>query len=350
MGEQQGPATYAPADPAESAVPWAAVNRMLDGMDVPTVLAHRLGPLAAIRWRETGRDVPELLLVHEQGARVRSMQSVPILARARAAYPGRMMLLKGPELEWLYPQGGRWFRDLDLLVDDPKAAFHALLAAGFEPAPFDERPHHLPALWWPESHLPVELHTRLKWPRHLTSPPNDELFAGAVPTSLPVEGLEAPGAAHHAVMMAAHAWAHLPLRSIGDLLDVTLLAHAADARESEDIARRWGLTSIWGTTTTTSRWLFEGGREPAAVRLWARSLREPREPTILERHVSRWVSPFWMLPFRRAVGASMKNVVADMQRGDGEPWRAKLRRIVFVATHPSKRRSDRAHPPDDEAF
>src|SRR3954470_18115694 len=251
MGQQQGLATYAPGDPAESAVPWAAVNRMLDGMDVPTVLAHQLGPLAAIRWRETGRDVPELLLVHERAAQVRSMQAVPILARARAAYPGRMMLLKGPELERLYPQGGRLFGDLDLLVDDAEAAFEALLAAGFEPiaAQVNGRPHHLPPLWWPGSHLPIELHTHLNWPRHLTPPPNHELFAAAVPSSLPVEGLDAPAAAHHAVLMAAHGWNHMPLRSVRDLIDVSGLERATDAAEIEHFARRWGMAGIWRTTT-----------------------------------------------------------------------------------------------------
>jgi hypothetical protein len=350
MGSHQPAPVIAPGDDAAADVPWRAVNRLLDGMDVQTVLAHQLGPLAAIRWRETGREVPDLLLVHERAAQIRSMQAVPILTRARAAYPGRLMLLKGPELDRLYPQGGRLFADLDLLVDDAAAARAALLAAGFEPisAALDGRPHHLPPLWWPGSHLPIELHTHLNWPRHLTAPPNEELFEASIPSSLPVPGLDAPAPAHHAALMAAHGWKHMPLRSIRDLVDVTVLAQDADEAQIADVTHRWGLSRVWSITTATSNWLFDDGRAPAATRLWARNLRNPREPSILERHVRRWVTPFWMLPFPRAVIASTKNVLLDMQPVDHEPWRAKLRRVAFVAAHPTLKRSDRVRPPDDD--
>jgi hypothetical protein len=319
-------------------------------MDVPTVLAHQVGPLAAIRWRQTGRFVPEVLLVQERAAQIRSMQAVPILARARAAYSGRMMIVKGPELDRLYPEGGRLFADLDLLVDDAPAARAALVAAGFEPiAPqIDGRPHHLPPLWWPGSHLPIELHTQLNWPRHLSPPPNDELFEASIPSSLPVPGLEAPAPAHHAALMAAHGWKHMPLRSIRDLIDVTVLARGADDADLAAVTSQWGLARVWATTMEASSWLFDGGREPAAARLWARNLRDPREPSILERHIRRWVTPFWMLPFGRATVASAKNVLIDMQPVDGEPWRAKLRRVAFVAAHPTMKRSDRVRPPDDD--
>ena len=350
MGPQEPALAVDPVHPSMAEAPWPAVSRLLDAMDLQTVLAHQLGPLAAIRWRETGREIPDLLLLHERAAQIRSMQSVPILARVRAAYPGRMMLLKGPELDRLYPRGARLFADLDLLVDDADAAHEALLAADFEPmvAHLDSRPHHLPPLWWPGSHLPIELHTRLKWPRHLSVPPNQELFAEAVPSSVPVPGLEAPSAAHHAALMAAHGWEHMPLRSIRDLLDVTVLARDADPAELERVVRRWGLSGIWRTTTGTARWLFEAGPAPVATRIWARSLRDPREPSILERHLRRWVTPFWMLPFGRAVVASTKNVLLDMQPVGDEPLRAKLRRIAFVAAHPTMKRSDRPPLPDDD--
>jgi hypothetical protein len=352
VAPHQPTAVRAAADFREEEVPWAAVNRMLDEMDLASVLAHQLGPLAAIRWSETGRPVPEQLAVHQRGAQVRSLQAAPILARARDAYPGRLMILKGPELDRLYPQGGRFYGDLDLLADDADAARAALLAAGFEPiaAALDGRPHHLPPLWWPGSHLPIELHTQLNWPRHLNAPPNDELFDAAVPSSLPVPGLEAPAPAHHAALMAAHGWKHMPLRSIRDLIDVTVLAHLADPDEVEHVARRWGLAGVWRTTTATSRWLFEGGRAPTATRLWARNLRGVREPSILERHVRRWITPFWMLPLPRALVASSKNVFLDMRPVDDEPWGQKLRRVAFVAAHPRMKRSDRARPPAEDDF
>ncbi len=41
-------------------------------------------------------------------------------------------------------------------------------------------------------------------------------------------------------------------------------------------------------------------------------------------------------------------MLLDMQPVDDEPWREKLRRIAFVAAHPTMKRSDRARPPDDD--
>jgi len=102
VGSQQPVLTVDTATPGASDAPWPAVNRLLDAMDVPTALAHQVGPLAAIRWRQTGRFVPEVLVLQERAAQIRSMQAVPILARARAAYSGRMMIVKGPELDRLY--------------------------------------------------------------------------------------------------------------------------------------------------------------------------------------------------------------------------------------------------------
>jgi hypothetical protein len=41
-------------------------------------------------------------------------------------------------------------------------------------------------------------------------------------------------------------------------------------------------------------------------------------------------------------------VLLDMQPVDDEPWRAKLRRVAFVASHPTMKRSDRVRLPDDD--
>jgi putative nucleotidyltransferase-like protein len=326
---------------AARAALWASVDRILETMDVPSVVAHQLGPLAARRWRELGRPVPYDLQEQERAAQLRALMAVPVLARARAAYEGRMLIMKGAEIEVRYPAGGRLFGDLDLLVDDAPAARDALLASGFEEVPnaLDRHPIHLAAVGWPQSQILVEVHMRPNWPRHLHAPPNAELFDAAVPSALPVKGLEAPAPAHHVLLVAAHHWKDMPLSSVRDLLDVAVLADGPDAREIEGVARRWELTRLWRTTLAAVQWLFEGQRPPLASRLWARNLLRLREPVILEKHLRRWVAPFWMLSPPRALVASIKNIGMDARPVGGETWAAKVRRVGWVATHPTRTRS-----------
>jgi putative nucleotidyltransferase-like protein len=337
-------------EPEHNSTFWATVDRIVESMDVPAILAHQLAPLAARRWRTLERQLPGALLERERAAQFVELLAIPVLARARDAYPGRMLILKGPEIAALYPPGGRLFGDIDLLVDDAPAALRALEAAGFEEihSAIAPRPHHLPPVWWPGSGLPIELHVRPSWPRHLEPPPNGELFDEAIASKVPVTGLEAPAPAHHAVLMAAHCWRHMPLRSVRDLIDVTLLAAQADAHEVERTARRWGMIGVWRTTAATAQWLLEDGKPPAATRIWARNLRPPREASILEKHVRRWVTPFWMLPPVRAVPAAMKNIAADVRPVGGEGWSTKLRRIAWVAAHPSRTRSKSGYQELDE--
>jgi hypothetical protein len=322
---------------------------MLDAMDLSTVQAHQLGPLAVKRWSETGRDVPAALLRERRVAHVLPLMATQVMKRARDAYTGRMLLIKGPEIAALYPADARLYGDLDVFVDDPQAAYDALLAAGFErDAETETRPHHFPSLLWPGVGLPIEIHTQLAWPRHLEPPRNEELFAEAVPSSLAVAGLETASPVHHAVLVAAHGWKHMPLSFMRDLIDVAVLAEQSDRAELERVARSWGVERIWQTAYATANWLFAGGRRPVATRLWARSLHGPREETILERHVRRWVTPFWALPLPRATVAAAKNVALDIRPGDGDSWRAKLRRTATVATHPSRTRSEVAWDDEDE--
>ena len=332
---------------------WHRVDRLIDRMEYEAILAHDLGPLAAARWRELGRPVPAKFVLQERATQVFSLVTVDALRRAREAYPGRMLVLKGPEIAAHYPDGRRRYGDLDLLVDNALDAFDSLLAAGFETTATEshDRAHHLRPLWWPGVEMPVEIHTGLGWPRHLEAPANEELFEAAVASALPVPGLEAPSPAHHTIITAAHGWKHLPLRSVRDLIDVRVLAAQADQAELERVARRWGTAGIWRTTDSAARWLLADGRRPASTRLWAQHLRGPREPTIFERHVRRWVTPFWMLPFPRSMAAAAKNIAADVRPSDGEPWRAKLRRIAFVSAHPTLKHSARAPQRlDDEDF
>ena len=67
-----------------------------------------------------------------------------VLEKARDAYDGRMLLMKGPEVASRYPNpADRPFRDLDILVDDPQSAQQSLIKAGFIEAGGGAT-HHLP--------------------------------------------------------------------------------------------------------------------------------------------------------------------------------------------------------------
>jgi hypothetical protein len=324
MGQSEALATYELPPPTRDEI-WPAVDRMLDRMDVETVVVHRLGPLAAERWSALGRELPPVVLQERRVAQFLPLLAVAVLQRARAAYPGRMLVVKGPEIAALWPSSGRLYSDLDLLVDDASAAFEALRAAGFETIG-RERVHHLAPVAWPGINIPLEIHSRLGWPRHFEPPPREELFDQAIPSRLPVEGLETAGHAHHAVLTAAHAWKHMPLRSVSDLIDITLLAQESNPDEIDRAARRWQVDRIWRTSEATASWVLRGSRRPLVTRLWAQSLRDPRNPTRLERHVRRWVAPFWALPPGRASVAAARNFATAVRPVGTEGWRAKLRR------------------------
>ena len=322
---------------------WDRIDQLVEEMDLRAILAHKLGPLAAARWRELGRPLPNALMQEQRAARFLPRLAEAILVRARAAYDGRMLILKGPEISALYPPGGRLFTDLDLLVGDAPAAQRALVGAGFREvsATSDEGAdhHHLTPLVWPGVELEIEIHSKLNWPRHLRPPPNDVVFGAAVPARTPIDGLEAPSAAHHTVLVAAHSWEKLPLGVLRDLVDVAVTAEQADPDEVERVAAEWGLGRVWQTTVATTAWLFAGGKRPLATQLWARNLLSPRESTLLEAHARRWVTPFWMLPPGRATVAAASNVGADLRPSRGETWREKGRRIFRAAANPSRSRS-----------
>ena len=80
-----------------------------------------------------------------------------------------------------------------------------------------------------------------KWPTRRT-PAFDEIAAEAVPSVLDVPGVLAPSAAHHAVLMAGHAWEHDPLSRVGLLADIAAIALEADPDDIDAAARAWGVS------------------------------------------------------------------------------------------------------------
>jgi hypothetical protein len=276
------------------------VDRLLERLDVEVASAHGLGPLAAERLRGRGEDVPRAFLHEERAAKIANLIAPSVLARARGAYGGPMLVLKGPEVSALYPGRARMFADLDLLVADAPAAREALLAAGFAPADRLERVsssfYHVNPVELPGVPLQIELHKTAKWPSGLRPPRNEALFEAAVPATVDVDGLLAPAPAHHALLLAAHAWAERPLERFRDLIDVAVMANGIDSRELEQTAVEWRWGRVWRTTRAVIDWLIEDAPRPASVRLWARHLADGREPTVAELQLRRWLSPFWALP------------------------------------------------------
>lgn len=322
---------YAPLAAAQDL--WHAVDRLVDR--APTLAdlrVHRLQLLAAHRWQVTGRPIPDGL-GEEQRAMLISTLAVPyVLRRAAEALDEPMLLIKGPELAAFYPRPElRVYHDLDLIVADAGAAQRALIAAGFQevgdPSIFVDIHHERP-LWLPGTPpVVVELHSEPKWVEGLEAPAFGELLADAVPSSIGVPGVFTPFPVHHAVLLAAHSWAHVPLGRLSDLVDVAAVCDHGSRSDAALVARRWGVRRLWRTTiAAVDHTLFDRGRSSAQV-VWAWNLRDARERTVLGTHLERLLSPFWGLPPFKALAAFGHALAAEIEPAADETWRDKLNRI-----------------------
>jgi len=315
----------------ERAVLWNAVDRLVDcAPRLSDLRAHGLHLLAARRWRELGREVPLELRQAQRGAALVELMVPTLLERLRASCSGPLVLMKGPEVAALYPDpAARTFRDLDLLVPDAEATQRQLLAAGFEvtgdPALYEDI-HHLRPLVWPGLPLIVEIHRRPKWVDGLVPPETDELIAGAVPSALGIDGILALPPAEHTLVLAVHAWAHVPLGKLINLVDVAAASCGVDERELAATAESWDMERLWHSTRGVVGGLFFGQGRGLISRTWARNLRLVRERTVAEAHLQRWVSPFSALPARLATARMAREVKAQVLPEPGETWSAKLRR------------------------
>jgi hypothetical protein len=253
--------------------------------------------------------------------------------------------VKGPELVARYPDAARRFGDLDLVAGDAEEAQAALLAAGFRlenrprwpPEGYDEvrRPHyHLHPLEWPGLGLRVEIHKHVKWPEALRPPRNAELFEAAVPSVIGIEGLLTPHPDHHAVLLVSHAWGEIPMRTLRQLVDVLAFVDDSDRSELRRLSGRWGIERGWSSTLAAADWLLRGDREPRLVGVWARYLRELREPTVLEMHVQEWLSPFWLMAPRPAAHKALQAVLRDFRPRPNQTWGGKVRQTIRALVHP----------------
>jgi hypothetical protein len=261
----------------------------------------------------------------------------------RAAYDGRILVLKGPEVSVWYPDPSlRGFGDVDVLVDDAAEAHAALLAAGFaevgDPELYVDI-HHLRPLAADGLPLPLEVHVRPKWLAPLEAPSTPALMEAAVQGSSGVDGVLALPPEYHALVLAVHSWAHEPLRRLRDLVDVAAVAEGADRREIERLADEWGCRRIWGSTIAAADAVFADGCRPWALRTWAQNLHRVRERTVLENHLQRWMSDFWALPPGTALRRVPHTLGDELGPGGGEGWRAKLARTVLAVRNASQGRS-----------
>jgi hypothetical protein len=316
---------------------WSRLDALVDGMtSVEAVLDHRLGGIAARRFRATGRSLPAALLEEERFVAAALLASPVVLERVAEAHGEPLMVLKGPEVAHRYPTAAmRPTTDLDLLVEDSAAAFRALVAAGCHPLAHVASPDHELPLVFPDLPLVIELHWSPKWPHGHTPPSVPELLAGAGRSAWRPDLALAPTAAQHAVMLAAHAWAHRPLCRLGELVDIAVLLEEADAAECESIARAWDVERIWNATLAACDAMLADGPMPRALRSWARNLPELRHRSRREMLLERCLAPFTArAPHRAAAlaGASLQQMLrARLKPAAGQKPQD------FWGTHPAVR-------------
>jgi Uncharacterised nucleotidyltransferase len=305
---------------------------------------HRLHLIAARRWRAQGRAVPESIVADERLAAAQTLAAPLVLERVRAAATGPVLLVKGPDVARHYPEPSmRAARDLDIVVPDAEATQAELLSAGFvevgDPELYEDI-HHLRPLAWGPLPVVVEVHHSLKWVDRLAAPSAEELLGLATPTRLEVPGVLTLPPAHHALVLAAHAWAHRPLGRLRDLLDIALVARLASHDDLSDIAARWGLSGVWGTTARAIDAVLGSGGRTVSLSFWARHLGAAREQTVLEAHLQGWMAGLWGLPGAQAVAAATAELRADLWRDPDELWPAKAARVKAAVSHAFTRKSD----------
>jgi putative nucleotidyltransferase-like protein len=324
---------------------WQRVNALVDrAHDLAALREHRLELIAARRWRELGRPVPPALVEDERRAAVVTMTAPLLLEKVRAAADGPIVLFKGPEVAARYPDPAlRPYGDLDILVPDAVAVHGALKDAGFrevlDPALFVDI-HHLRPLHIPPLPVLLEVHSTPKWVDRLEPPPTSVLIAGAVPSSLDVDGILTLRRDHHALVLAVHSWAHEPLRRVLELIDIAAMIEGLDRSELRTLAESWRVERVWDTTLAVTDAVLGDRREPLPLRLWAPNLPAVRRRTVFESHLERWLADFWALP----AGAALRTAAVSTWRAlcptEGESWREKLVRARLAMRNASTPRSE----------
>jgi hypothetical protein len=323
---------------------WERVGELADlAPRLSDLRYHKLQLVAASRLRARGELVPPELQTEERLAAAIALGAGLLVRRLRAATDARVIVMKGPEAAALWPDSRlRPWKDLDLLVEDAHAVQDALLAAGFvevgDPALYRDI-HHLRPLSLPGLPVAVEVHLRPKWPA-AHAPTFDDLAAAAVPSTFGVVGMLAPSPAHHAVLLAAHAWEHDPLSRVGSLADVAAMTIAAGRTDADAVARAWGVARLWSATARAVDEVLLDGRPALHPPIWRRHLEQARERTVLEAHAERLVGPLAGSSLHKAPHAVLSALARTIRPAPGEGWRNKWRRSWRAMRNASLRGSD----------
>jgi Uncharacterised nucleotidyltransferase len=328
---------------------WAAVDGLIDRSPGPDDLqSHGLHLLAARRWRALGRDVPDAVRSEEQLAAQRSLAVPGVLEQLAAAADEPLVVFKGPCLAASYPDSVlRPFRDIDVIAADAESVHRRLRAAGFEElgsASHYDRRHHLVPLALSQLPLVVEVHRRPEWVRWSTPPSASWIIGRGTAAPFGIDRILFPHPADHALLVAAHSWATLPLRRLLDLLDISLLATAAGRATVFELAREWDLERVWSCMIGVADALLGTAAAPVALRTWGRNLATARDLNVIEAHLRRLASPFWALPAPRAVPTALQALGREFVPGPEDDWRTKAERIAAAIRRPltAKSAHDRA--------
>lgn len=249
-----------------------------------------------------------------------------VLEKVRDAYGGRLLLMKGPEVASRYPNpADRPFHDLDILVDDPQAAQRSLIDAGFVEFG-DGAPHHLPALFWPGFPLAIELHSHPHSPPWLPEVSAEMIFAHAIPSRTSIDGLLAPDPAAHGLLLAAHGWAHDPLRRLGDVIDIAATLRETDRSTTTVRAREWEWDRLWDVTLAVTDAVTTDRALPKGLGLWTRHLLSVRDRKVVEHQLTRLLAsasgcPRTLAP--RGLARGVRDILAPRYE---ESWAHKVRR------------------------
>jgi hypothetical protein len=130
------------------------------------------------------------------------------------------------------------------------------------------------------------------------------------------------------------------MRRLRQLVDVLAFVDDGDRSELRKLAARWGIERGWSSTLAVADWLLRGRSEPRLVGVWARYLRELREPNVLEMHLQEWLSPFWLTTPRPAMRKSLGAVGRDLKPRPNQTWGSKIRQTGRAITHPRRTRTE----------
>jgi hypothetical protein len=311
---------------------------------VRALKAHGLQLFRVRSRRRAGLPVAEELARDERLAALTAATAPLLLRCVRDALPGRVLLLKGPEVAARFPDPAlRPFKDLDLLVEDPQTAQRMLIARGFREvgSPRLYRGiHHLRPLHLPGQPLLVELHARPKTPPWVEPPPAAELIARAVPSSTGVDGVETVPPDEHALLVACHGWSHGPLRRALDIVDVLAVAAETPRARLDALASCWRMEELWRATIAAAEAVLLGRGLPWTLRTFARPLLAARDQTVLEGHLESLLAPFAGLSARPACALAATRLRGDLRPAQGETWGGKARRSGFALRRAFEPRRD----------